>query len=246
MWNWSLISCKSTGWSLAKRGRMFFKRSKTPKLKENVYSVMGQWCVQPRCQGGMGPCRCDAVVYVWHLHACRGRTWRGWNHPALLQEELRGRIQRTVQEVEGVGMGRGGWVRHEERVVRSLLNGDGGQRMAKGYLRTGTYTVGCSVIWHVFNMWPFLLILQPSTGLALSSGVCVWVLSQKLNFSSVSQDTEWKSGHENRNSRLTSIKSLAWSDVVPKSLGSHSDLWVMTPLKLPGACGWEKAVKDSF
>ena len=48
-----------------------------------------------------------------------------------MQEELRGRIQTTVQEAEGMGMGRGGWVRHEERVVRSLLNGDGGQRMAK-------------------------------------------------------------------------------------------------------------------
>lgn len=131
MWNWSLISCKSTGWSLAKRGRMFLKWLKTPKLRENVYCVMGQWCVQPHCQEGMGPCTCDAVVYVWHPRACGGRTWRGWNHPALMQEELRGRIQMTVQEAKGVGLGRGCWVRHEERVVRSLLNGDGGQRMAK-------------------------------------------------------------------------------------------------------------------
>lgn len=32
---------------------------------------------------------------------------------------------------QGVGLRRGVWVRAEERVVRSLLDGDGGQRMAK-------------------------------------------------------------------------------------------------------------------
>ena len=55
----------------------------------------------------------------------------GWNYSALPQEELRGGIQRTVQEVEGLGTGTGGRVRHDERVVRCLLEGDGGQRMAK-------------------------------------------------------------------------------------------------------------------
>lgn len=83
--------------------------------------------LQPHCQEGIGPCTCDAVVYVCHLCACEAGPG-GWNHLHSCRENLRGRIQTTVQEAEGMGMGRGGWVRHEERVVRSLLNGDGGQR----------------------------------------------------------------------------------------------------------------------
>lgn len=34
---------------------MFFKRLNTPKLKENVYSVTGRCCVQPRCRGECVP-----------------------------------------------------------------------------------------------------------------------------------------------------------------------------------------------
>ena len=93
--------------------------------------------------------------------------------PALLQEELRGRIQRTVQEVEGVGMGRGGWVRPEGRVVRSLLNADGGQRMAKRVFKDRS--IHCGMLCHLtyVECVTFPLDPPPSIGLALSSGVCV-------------------------------------------------------------------------
>lgn len=75
-------------------------------------------------------------------------------------------------------MGRGGWVRHEGRVVRSLLNADGGQRMANRVFKDRS--IHCGMLSHLtyVECVTFPLDPPPSIGLALSSGVCVCVESE--------------------------------------------------------------------